>query len=246
MYRLPGYKNDLFESPADPVKLKKDLDAITKMPYSAGSKSWLDFLEKLWDDGNLTEDILTKFSPFFNGKDWDNIMCYFSLSDDFLRSHRFEMDMHSICRMQAANISESFIELHSREFGRKDWYYISSRAPVSEKFIENHFIDYPWDWEGLSARVPCLAEWFLNKYELLFDWSVLSDCFGGGFSMDFMIKHCNRFDWETIVYKRWNALTPELVIEFLYKINKTTLLSRKDLLIKYRGFDEEFFDKYGI
>lgn len=241
MYKTPGYKNDIFEFAADPVQLAKDLKDINSFPYAIGSGKWMEFMENLWDEGNLTAEAIEKISKFFNIKNWSDLIYYFSLPEDFLRRNMSRLNFHTVCRFQAASLSEKFILDYKNRFAFKDWFFISSRAQISEEFIENHLIDCSWDWSGLSSRIPPLSERFLDRHANLVDWGALSDCFSPTFSWRFIKKHEDEWDWETIVRNRWSSLTPDTVMTFEYKINNFTLLARKEQLIKYCGFDEEFF-----
>lgn len=243
MHRVPGYKVDLQTTAADPDKLTKKLAKANKKPWKNGSSKWNDFVEDLWDDGNLTVEVLEELSKYFGEKNWEDILYYWNLPQDFLRKHRKKIGLANIYRMQAKNLSEKFVEDYASECKETDWFVLSAFADVSEAFIEKHMSDYPWDWSGLCSRSVRLSEAFYDKYADKLDWLALSLHFTQTYSMDFVERHKDDWDWDTIVYDRWNTLTPEFVERFEKEINWMELACRRDLLIRYRGFTEEFFEK---
>lgn len=241
-----GRKYDLYTSPADPAKLTAMLNEAKAHPWKKGTVKWNTFIETLFDDGNLTEVVLNDLMPNLGVRNWDTLM-HFNLSEYFLRTHRAKIGFDNIFRFQSENISTSFIDDYVSEYDNNAWYKLSMYVDVSEKFIEDHLADYKWNWVGLCSRDNSLSEDFIERHlsEMTgASWFALSFYFNPDYSWDFVERHKNEIDWETLCFNRWEALTPEFVERFEDEVSWISIKIMKQPLISECGFTEEFFKKH--
>jgi len=155
----------------------------------------------------LSEDFIIKYINFL---DIERISHYQKLSEDFIRKYSDLVDWRNISYFQ--KLSENFIE----EFkDRVDWKEISSRQTLSEDFIRKFQdkIEQSRSWSEIT-QYQNLSEEFMDEFQNKLDWEKLSDYhenrkYGHKLSIEFLLRHKDKIDWETYSRKYGAKITEE-------------------------------------
>ncbi|MCP4649555.1 MAG: hypothetical protein GY853_05685 [PVC group bacterium] len=190
--------------------------------------------ERLLKSPNLPKGLLGVLIPDLYRKkstghiDWDKIVRYKTLSEDFIKEFTDKLKWSNIEQYQ--KLSEGFI----REFADKiNWRLLPIKQNLSEDFIRE--FANKLNWEYISAYQK-LSEGFLREFVNRIDWNEFSK--NPNFSGDLIKKFINKINWR--YFSRRKKLPEELIRDFADKVDWEYISEKQNFS---EGFIREFADK---
>lgn len=104
------------------------------------------------------------------------------------------------------------IEIDDSKYTELNWYFISKRRVLSEKFIREFINEVYWD--EISEN-QILSESFIREFQDLLNWREISS--NQNLSDDFLLEFQNKVDWYW--YFAWRDANFPIMKKFLFKSN---------------------------